>query len=145
MPPANSLSEIAQDKIERLAVIDGDERLKDASLTTGDEVFDMILPAVRPRVEAWQWHRRRHRLSLGWSALPNMRRPRSRQLFFSLGGFIGTPTSFRFARGLPIKASPVGDAPASSIHVEAGAFALLPHRVESHAADALCVQNSSTE
>ena len=47
------------------------------------------------------------------------------------------PPKLPLHAGLPIKAGLVGNAPASPIHVEAGAFALLPHRVERHAADAL--------
>ena len=48
-----------------------------------------------------------------------------------------TPRVSASRSALPFKAGLVGDAPASPVHVEARAFALLPHRVQRHAADAL--------
>ena len=73
------------------------------------------------------------------SFTPSPRYRASAGVFFSSGGFTGAPHSFRFALALPGKAGLVGYAPASPVHVVAGAFALLPECIEGHAADALCL------
>jgi hypothetical protein len=72
------------------------------------------------------------------SFTPSPRYRASAGAFFSSGGFNTAPHSFCFALALPVKAGLVSDAPASTVHVIAGAFALLPERIESHATDALC-------
>jgi hypothetical protein len=44
--------EVEQDKIQRLPVIDGDERLENASLAAGDEVSNLPPPLFGAWVEA---------------------------------------------------------------------------------------------
>jgi len=45
--------EVEQNTIQRLPVIDGDERFENASLAAGDEVSNLPSPLFAAWVEAW--------------------------------------------------------------------------------------------
>jgi hypothetical protein len=112
--------EILKHLIEVGSLMDGNQRLKNGTRTCVMNVRRKVSPAERALVV---------RRGTAMSS-PSPRFPGGMGASSLLGGFTGAPTSFRYARSLPLKAGLVSDAPASSVVVKARAFALLPERVK---------------